>query len=67
AVGPLAHAAASPTDETATPAGDAVSALVHLGYGRLEAVGAVRAASRRLGERATLASLVRAGLKELAA
>jgi holliday junction DNA helicase RuvA len=47
-------------------AGDAVSALVNLGYRRAEALGAVAAASRRLGEAAALDALIRAGLQELA-
>ena len=48
------------------PAGDAVSALVNLGYRRAEAQGAVAAASRRLGDNAALDALIRAGLQELA-
>lgn len=48
-------------------AGDAVSALVNLGYGRSEAFGAVARASRDLGDGAALESLVKAGLKELSA
>ncbi|HYM74169.1 MAG TPA: Holliday junction branch migration protein RuvA [Stellaceae bacterium] len=46
--------------------GDAVSALVNLGYRRAEAFGAVTAASRRLGDKATVDALIRAGLQELA-
>ena len=46
--------------------GDAVSALVNLGYRRAEAFGAVAAASRRLGGEAKLDALIRAGLQELA-
>jgi Holliday junction DNA helicase RuvA len=46
--------------------GDAVSALVNLGYRRAEAFGAVAAASRRLGEDAKVDALIRAGLQELA-
>jgi Holliday junction DNA helicase RuvA len=45
---------------------DAVSALVNLGYKRPEAQGAVGAASRQLGDAATLDTLIRTGLKELA-
>lgn len=47
---------------------DAVSALVHLGYGRMEALGAVRASLARQGEGGTpeLAALIRDSLKELA-
>jgi Holliday junction DNA helicase RuvA len=46
--------------------GDAVSALVNLGYRRAEAFGAVAAASRRLGGEAKVDALIRAGLQELA-
>ncbi len=49
------------------PAEDALSALVNLGYGRSEALGAVVEASRRLGTEAPLASLIKEGLKELSA
>ena len=45
--------------------GDAVSALVHLGYGRTEAFGAVIEASRTLGADAALATLIQAGLSRL--
>lgn len=45
--------------------GDAVSALVNLGYGRTEAFGAVARASAKLGADAKVEALVRAGLKEL--
>jgi holliday junction DNA helicase RuvA len=48
------------------PAGDAVSALVNLGYRRAEAMGAVAAAARRLGDDVALDALIRAGLQELA-
>jgi holliday junction DNA helicase RuvA len=44
---------------------DAVSALVNLGYRRAEAFGAVAAAARRLGDKASLDALIRAGLQEL--
>jgi Holliday junction DNA helicase RuvA len=44
---------------------DAVSALVNLGYKRVEAFGAVTNASRKLGKAAATAELIRAGLKEL--
>jgi Holliday junction DNA helicase RuvA len=44
---------------------DAVSALVNLGYRRVEAFGAVSAASRKLGVDAAVGDLIRAGLKEL--
>jgi Holliday junction DNA helicase RuvA len=46
---------------------DAISALVNLGYRRVDAYGAVAEAARRLGPDAALDSLVRAGLKELSA
>ncbi len=48
-------------------AADAVSALVHLGYRRPEALGAVNKAARVLGQTADAAALIRAGLRELAA
>jgi len=48
-------------------AGDAVSALVNLGYGRAEAFGAVATAARALGQEATVEALITSGLKELAA
>ena len=56
-----------------TPAGkpgsineDAVSALVNLGYKRVEAFGAVARVTQRLGESARLDAVIRAGLQELA-
>jgi holliday junction DNA helicase RuvA len=51
--------------ETGTAA-DAVSALVNLGYRRVEAFGAVATATRRLGDGADTGALIRAGLQELA-
>ncbi len=48
-------------------AGDAVSALVNLGYNRADAFGAVATAGRKLGPDATVEQLITAGLKELAA
>jgi Holliday junction DNA helicase RuvA len=47
-------------------AADAVSALVNLGYRRVDAFGAVAKASRQIGSEASLDALIRGGLKELA-
>ena len=58
--------------EAAMPAGpgtvneDAVSALVNLGYRRVEAFGAVARVTQRLGDGAQLDAVIRAGLQELA-
>jgi Holliday junction DNA helicase RuvA len=48
------------------PASDAVSALVNLGYGQMQASAAIAAALREAGEGAETARLIRLGLKELA-
>ena len=64
ALGPVAAIAAAEGGDGAT--GDAVSALINLGYGRGDVVGAVAAASRDLGGGAGLEDLIRAGLRELA-
>jgi holliday junction DNA helicase RuvA len=45
---------------------DAVSALVNLGYKRVEAFGAVARVTQRLGDEAKLDAVIRAGLQELA-
>ncbi len=45
---------------------DAVSALVNLGYRRVEAFGAVARVTQRLGTEAKLDAVIRAGLQELA-
>jgi Holliday junction DNA helicase RuvA len=48
------------------PVQDAISALVNLGYGRPQAVAAVAASVKALGESAETQALIRRGLKELA-
>jgi Holliday junction DNA helicase RuvA len=67
----IAPAAAGDAEAPAAEAGgsvneDAVSALVNLGYRRVEAFGAVARATRRLGGDAGLDAVIRAGLQELA-
>ena len=62
---PVAATPASENGADAGAAADAVSALVNLGYRRAEAFGAVAAAARKLGDKATLDALIRAGLQEL--
>jgi Holliday junction DNA helicase RuvA len=58
------------TEAPMMPAGsineDAVSALVNLGYKRVEAFGAVARVTQRLGAEARLDAVIRAGLQELA-
>ena len=48
------------------PVSDAVSALVNLGYGEIQASAAVAAAVQSAGDDATTQQLIRLGLKELA-
>jgi holliday junction DNA helicase RuvA len=48
------------------PVREAVSALVNLGYGEIQASAAIAAAVRTAGEKATAEMLIRQGLKELA-
>jgi holliday junction DNA helicase RuvA len=48
------------------PVADAVSALINLGYGEIQASAAIAAAARATGEGATAEALIRHGLKELA-
>jgi Holliday junction DNA helicase RuvA len=50
----------------ATPADDALSALVNLGYRRIEAAPVVARVQERLGAAATLDALIRDSLKDLA-
>ena len=66
ALGPAASLADSAAGgDASTVDGDAVSALVNLGYGRSEAFAAVARAGGKLGEQAPLADLIRTGLEEL--
>jgi Holliday junction DNA helicase RuvA len=57
----------APAAASQTAAGDAVSALVNLGYSRADAFGAVATAGRSLGAEASVEQLITEGLKELAA
>ena len=60
--------AATPISVPGLPAdavADAVSALINLGYRRIEAVGAIEKAARKLGPKARIEALIPAGLKEL--
>jgi Holliday junction DNA helicase RuvA len=52
--------------DVATNAGDAVSALMNLGYAQAQASAAVAAAMKAAGEDAETSALIRLGLKELA-
>jgi holliday junction DNA helicase RuvA len=66
----IAPAAKASDRPVPAPAGsineDAVSALVNLGYRRVEAFGAVARVAQRLGAEAPLDAVIRAGLQELA-
>jgi Holliday junction DNA helicase RuvA len=57
--------ATAPPETVDGPAADAVSALVNLGYRRMEALGAVTTAARKLGSGADTGALIRAGLQAL--
>ena len=57
--------AATPDNTFPSGAEDAVAALVNLGYGRPQAIGAVAAGVAALGRDATTAELIRHGLKRL--
>ena len=63
---PGTAAAAAAGADDGGPTGEAISALVNLGYGRSEAFRAVAGAARKLGDDADTSELVRAGLRELA-
>ncbi len=57
---------AAPAGPSGSVNEDAVSALVNLGYRRVEAFGAVARVTQRLGANAQLDAVIRAGLQELA-
>lgn len=61
-----APAAGAPANAPGSINEDAVSALVNLGYKRIEAFGAVARVTHRLGPDAKLDAVIRAGLQELA-
>jgi Holliday junction DNA helicase RuvA len=65
ALGPGAAGAPAPTAADGNAA-DAVSALVNLGYGRVEAFAAISSAAREMGAEAEVENLIRRGLRELA-
>ena len=51
---------------SSTPVSEAVSALINLGYGGIQASAAIAAAVRAAGDKAKTEELIRHGLKELA-
>lgn len=59
--------APSPADALGKAANDAISALVNLGYRQAEAFGAVAQVAQALGAKATVDTLIKAGLRELSA
>jgi Holliday junction DNA helicase RuvA len=68
-IAPAPATASRPGVPAGTPGSineDAVSALVNLGYKRVEAFGAVARVTQRLGPEAPLDAVIRAGLQELA-
>ena len=65
-VAPLGKGVEAPVMPAGSINEDAVSALVNLGYKRVEAFGAVARVSQRLGGEAKLDAVIRAGLQELA-
>jgi Holliday junction DNA helicase RuvA len=65
-VAPAGGAEAPPAMQAGSVNEDAVSALVNLGYKRIEAFGAVARVTQRLGSEARLDAVIRAGLQELA-
>jgi len=65
-VAPLGKGVEAPVMPAGSINEDAVSALVNLGYKRVEAFGAVARVTQRLGGEATFDAVVRAGLQELA-
>jgi Holliday junction DNA helicase RuvA len=66
APGPSHVDAAAPAGPTGSINEDAISALVNLGYRRVEAFGAVARVTQRLGPDAKIDAVIRAGLQELA-
>jgi holliday junction DNA helicase RuvA len=65
-VAPLGKGVEAPVMPAGSINEDAVSALVNLGYKRVEAFGAVARVTQRLGADARLDAVIRAGLQELA-
>jgi Holliday junction DNA helicase RuvA len=65
-VAPLGKGAEAPVMPAGSINEDAVSALVNLGYKRVEAFGAVARVTQRLGGEAKFDDVIRAGLQELA-
>jgi len=65
-VDPAARLAGEDASNAPSSVRDAISALCNLGYGRPQAVAAVAASAKALGEDADASALIRRGLKELA-
>lgn len=64
--GPTSATAPAISEGESSAVSDAASALVNLGYGQSEAFTAVATAAQHMGPDATVAELIRAGLKEVA-